>query len=98
MDVMCNSHKPKYFYSLEALLEHCVAPPKGPHDHVHNKWTLFWTKKWNTWRKKNPGLPLVLRCSTCSGEGRDNEERVKFFRSQRMKEQDKEWKEWKEDV
>lgn len=70
MDVFCNSHRPRFYWTLDELLKDCAGEPDNLYDSIYHKRVRFWTRKWKAWHRKHPSEPFVLRCATCSGSER----------------------------
>jgi hypothetical protein len=63
------SHPAHVYTTLEHLLRDCVGPRETffPYQRSYEQVVRYWTRVWNQHIEKHGNVPLIRKCSLCSG-------------------------------
>ena len=68
-------HRAKLYYSLSQLLEYMTPKEDSSKEAQKRKDRIvrFWTARWKRHFARNGNVPLIVKCSICSGKERLHE-------------------------
>ena len=70
---MSNNHRAEVYTTLEQLLKETECLPKENEDNASKKRRRYWTKKWKKHIEKHGNVPMIFKCSICSGKEQKND-------------------------
>lgn len=66
---MANKHHAHVYHTLSDLLDRNLSPKADyENENQYLKARKYWVRIWNSHRARNGNIPLVLKCSICSGK------------------------------